>query len=91
MFSFFDYLPTKYEANPREWKIRKFIWGFKDGKFTGRTISADITYMLQDYTGLAEGYCILGIEVTGHTGDMSETDTKIPGQLSFGMNPPEEA
>lgn len=62
---------------------------FKDGKFTGRTISADITYMLQDYTGLAEGYCILGIEVTGHTGDMSETDTKIPGQLSFGMNPPE--
>ena len=34
MFSFFDYLPTKYEANPREWKIRKFIWGFKDGKFT---------------------------------------------------------
>ena len=34
MFSFFDYLPTKYEANPREWKIRKFIWGFKDGKFS---------------------------------------------------------
>lgn len=34
MFSFFDYLPTKYEANQREWKIRKFIWGFKDGKFT---------------------------------------------------------
>ena len=62
---------------------------FKDGKFTGRTINADITYMLEDYTGLAEGYCILGIEVTGHTGDMSETDTKIPGQLSFGMNPPE--
>lgn len=64
---------------------------FKDGKFTGRTIDADITYMLEDYTGLAEGYCILGIEVTGHTGDMSETDTQIPGQLSFGMNQPEEA
>ena len=47
--------------------------------------------MLEDYTGLAEGYCILGIEVTGHTGDMSETDTHIPGRLSFGMNPPEEA
>lgn len=34
MFAFFDYLPTKYEANQREWDVRKFIWGFKDGKFT---------------------------------------------------------
>lgn len=34
MFSFFDYLPTRYKANQREWSIRKFIWGFKDGKFT---------------------------------------------------------
>lgn len=32
MFSFFDYLPTKYEANKREWAIRKMIWDFKDGK-----------------------------------------------------------
>lgn len=32
MFSFFDYLPTKYEANNREWAIRKMIWEFKDGK-----------------------------------------------------------
>lgn len=32
MFSFFDYLPTKYEASKREWAIRKMIWDFKDGK-----------------------------------------------------------
>lgn len=32
MFSFFDYLPTKYEANKQEWKIRRMIWDFKDGK-----------------------------------------------------------
>lgn len=32
MYSFFDYLPTKYEANNREWSIRKMIWEFKDGK-----------------------------------------------------------
>ena len=32
MFSFFDYLPMKYEANPREWQIRRLIWDFKDGK-----------------------------------------------------------
>ena len=32
MFSFFDYLPTKYDANKEDWKVRKLIWDFKDGK-----------------------------------------------------------
>lgn len=41
---------------------------FKDGKHTGRIINADVTYMLEDYTGLTEGYCILGIQVTGYNG-----------------------
>lgn len=48
---------------------------FKDGKHTGCTIDADITYMLEDYTGLEEGYCILGIDVTTHSEKVSETDT----------------
>lgn len=39
---------------------------FTGGKFTGRTIDADIIYMLEDYTGLEEGYCILGIDITGY-------------------------
>ena len=41
---------------------------FKDGKHTGRIINADIVYMLEDYTGLVEGYCILGIKVTDYNG-----------------------
>lgn len=32
MISFFDYLPTKYEASEREWEIRRMIWDFKNGK-----------------------------------------------------------
>ncbi len=32
MVTFFDYLPTKYEANKREWAVRKMIWDFKEGK-----------------------------------------------------------
>ena len=32
MYCFFDYLPVKYESNEREWKVRKMIWDFKDGK-----------------------------------------------------------
>jgi phosphoribosylpyrophosphate synthetase len=30
----FDYVPTKYKANSTEWRIRRFIWEFKDGKRT---------------------------------------------------------
>lgn len=41
---------------------------FKDGKHTGRIVNADIVYMLEDYTGLVEGYCILGIQVTDYNG-----------------------
>ena len=38
---------------------------FKDGRHTGRTIQTEITYILDDYTGLEEGYCVLAIKVTG--------------------------
>lgn len=37
---------------------------FAEGRHTGRVIKADITYMLEDYSGLEDGYCILGIRVT---------------------------
>ena len=36
---------------------------YKAGEATGRVINAVIVYMLEDYTGLEDGYCILGIEV----------------------------
>ncbi|MBQ8306971.1 MAG: DUF3850 domain-containing protein [Blautia sp.] len=42
---------------------------FKEGIETGRLIHADIAYMLEDYAGLEEGYCILGIKVTDYTDD----------------------
>uniref|UniRef100_UPI00203B6522 ASCH/PUA domain-containing protein n=1 Tax=Otoolea muris TaxID=2941515 RepID=UPI00203B6522 len=48
---------------------------FDEGKHTGRIIDADIIYMLEDYAGLEEGYCILGIDVKAFSGMVSETDT----------------
>lgn len=36
---------------------------FKEGKNTGREIKAIVTYLLEDYTGIEEGYCIMGIKV----------------------------
>ena len=38
---------------------------FKEGRHTGRSIQTEITYILDDYTGLEDGYCILAIKVTG--------------------------
>mgnify|MGYP000051990552 CR=1 FL=1 len=38
---------------------------FKEGRHTGRNIQTEITYILEDYTGLEDGYCILAIKVTG--------------------------
>lgn len=55
---------------------------FASGQHTGRTIDADIIYMLEDYSGLEEGYCILGIEVTAYSGEVSETDTGGGGSVA---------
>lgn len=74
----------------KSFELRKNDRGFKtgdalrlneyaDGKETGRHIEADIIYMLEDYSGLQEGYCILGIKVT----KVPETDTQIDGQTDI--------
>ena len=31
LYSFYKYLPTKYEANKQEWAVRQLIWDFKNG------------------------------------------------------------
>lgn len=33
---------------------------FKDGRNTGRTIRKVVTYLLENYSGLEDGYCIMG-------------------------------
>ena len=38
---------------------------FKEGRHTGRNIQTEITYILEDYTGLEDGYCVLAIKVMG--------------------------
>lgn len=51
--------------NDRDYKVGHILelLEFDDGKYIGRTIKAEIVYMLEDYTGLTDGYCILGIKV----------------------------
>lgn len=40
---------------------------YKDGTTTGRTIEKKIVYMLEDFTGLEDGYCILGLGEAAET------------------------
>lgn len=46
---------------------------FAEGRYTGRTVKAKITYLLEDHTGLEEGYCIMALKLLDK---VSETDTK---------------
>lgn len=67
----------------KNFELRKNDRGFKtgdilrlnecvSGKETGRYIEADIIYILENYSGLQENYCILGIDVKS----VSETGTQ---------------
>lgn len=51
--------------NDREYKTGDVLEmsEFKDGRNTGRMIRCKVTYMLEGYTGLTDGYCILGTKV----------------------------
>ena len=51
--------------NDRDYHVgdRLEMMEFNNGRHTGRNIKADIIYMLEDYSGLEDGFCILGIAV----------------------------
>jgi ParB family chromosome partitioning protein len=51
--------------NDRHYKVGDFLnmHEYSDGKDTGRSIYAEIVYMIEDYNGLEEGYCILGTKI----------------------------
>lgn len=57
--------PFELRKNDRHYKEGDILemMEFKDGRNTGRMIKALVTYLLEEYTGLEEGYCIMGIKV----------------------------
>lgn len=50
--------------NDRDYRVGDILYmmEFKDGRNTGRAVKRKIIYMLEDFTGLEDGYCILGME-----------------------------
>lgn len=55
------FLLLKKDPNFREGSRIQMI-GFRDGRTTGRVAKVVVTYLLEEYTGLEEDYCILGIK-----------------------------
>lgn len=57
--------PFELRKNDRDYKTGDILEmnEFLDGRNTGRVIRCRVTYMLEEYTGLTDGYCILGIKV----------------------------
>lgn len=45
---------------------------FKDGKNTGRTVRVLVTYILTEFAGLEEGYCIMGTRLLNESGEPLE-------------------
>ena len=50
---------------------------YTNGEVTGRIIKAEVTYMLQEYAGLAEGYCIMAIKVSGNVITVTYTEQML--------------
>lgn len=45
---------------------------FKDGKNTGRTVRVLVTYILTEFTGLEDGYCIMATSLLNENGEPFE-------------------
>ena len=65
--------------NDRGYKEGDFLemMEFKDGKNTGRTVRVLVTYLLESYTGLEDGYCIMGTKLVSVAGiEVAEQEEK---------------
>ncbi len=72
--------PFTLRKNDRNYQVGDILekMEFDDGKYTGRTLRQEVIYKLEDYTGLVDGYCILGVKnlemVEGEKCDGSRND-----------------
>lgn len=65
--------------NDRGYKEGDFLemMELKDGKNTGRTVRVLVTYLLENYTGLEDGYCIMGTKLVSVAGiEVAEQEEK---------------
>lgn len=82
--SFFDDACSNIKSfelrkNDREYKVGDILemMEFADGRNTGRMVRKLVTYMLEDYTGLEDGYCIMATKLLNENGEaLQEADIR---------------
>ena len=59
--------PFTIRKNDRNYKVGDILekMEFDEGKYTGRSLRQEVVYMLEDYAGIVEGYCIMGLKNMG--------------------------
>lgn len=75
MVNFFDYLPTKYEANRREWAVRKMIWDFKDGNRSLKVAELVAKKMREQFGAEVENVTLVCIPAS--SGEKNEIRYKV--------------
>ena len=57
--------------NDRDYRVGDILemMEYKNGAETGRTVTKLVTYILEDYTGLEDGYCIMSTVPVNNNGD----------------------
>lgn len=66
MYSFFDYLPVKYAADNNAWKVRRFIWAFKDGQFSKYAASLVAKKLLEQFGADCENMVFVCVPASSH-------------------------
>lgn len=82
--SFFDDACSNVKSfelrkNDRGYKVGDILemMEFADGRNTGRMVRKLVTYILEDYTGLEDGYCIMATKLLNESGEaLQETDIR---------------
>ena len=61
----------EFRKNDRNYKVGDILemTEFKDGKNTGRMVRVIVTYFLDGFTGIEDGYCILGTSLVNKDGE----------------------
>ncbi len=64
--------PFEIRKNDRDYKTGDILemLEFENGMKTGRSVKVIVTYILDVYTGLKEGYCIMGISLVNKDGEV---------------------
>lgn len=82
--SFFDDACSNIKSfelrkNDRDYKVGDILemMEFADGRNTGRMVKKLVTYILEDYTGLEDGYCIMATKLLNENGEeLQEADIR---------------